>query len=102
MNALNACILASGVFDTPVKAVTCCLISGDGSRRPWLRLLYQTPISFQLTNPRLAPPGGMMDRIINPATPFQGGISASHFTSGMSFRIHCHWPLAEEAGARSE
>src|SRR2546430_16244011 len=96
MNRARACIFARGVFNEPVRVTTCCLISGEASRRPWVSPLYQAPMSFHVRNPRLVPPGGMRETTMEPATPLHGGISGSHFTSGISFTIHCDWPLADE------
>src|SRR5450432_432448 len=100
-NAASARIFARGVVADAVSAATFCLISGEGSRRPRVRLRYQEPISVQLTNPRFWPPGGNSEINIAPATPRQGGISPSGLIALMSLRAHCVTPLEFEVGGTS-
>src|SRR6266403_1506163 len=87
----SARILSSDVDADAVSAATSCLMSGEASRRPWVRSLYQLPMSDHDKKPRFFPPGGTSDTIIRPATPFHGGISGSHLIAGRSFASHCHW-----------
>src|SRR5450631_1531173 len=102
-NRARARILSRGVLAEAVRVVTCCLISGDASRRPLVRLRYQFPISSQLPKPfAVAPPGGKKETIIWPAIPSIGGISASLRIAFTSLTDHSHWLLPPCVGLVSE
>src|SRR5271170_2056921 len=89
INAASACIFASCVGECAVSSATFCLISGEASRLPCDSAVYHEPISTQLVNGRLTPPGGIIDTIIIPATAFIGGMSSSCRNSATSFTSHC-------------
>src|SRR5260221_13538774 len=88
--AASACILASVVGALAVSSATFCLISGEGSRRPWARSDSHLAISVQLTKPFFCEsPGGIRERSIWPAMPFQGGMSSSARMALTSETTHC-------------
>src|SRR5215469_12695656 len=87
-------IFSIGELTDAVSSATFCLISGDGSALPRVRLSYQVPISCQLLNPLITlPDDGKNETTICPATPARGGISFSGRTAFTSNTVHCVWPV---------
>src|SRR5579872_2600550 len=101
-NCAIACIFANCGSFPAVRVATCCLISGDASRRPARRPEYHLPMSLQPANPLTAlPSGGNSVTIICPITPLTGGIAGSLRIGPTSVTVHCQRLLPPSVGLSS-
>src|SRR5215472_9118561 len=101
-NWAMACIFANCVSFPEVIAATCCLISGDASKRPARSPEYHRPISLQAANPvEVRPPEGNNVTTICPVTPRMGGMAGSVRIGPTSEIVHCHRLLADSLGFTS-
>src|SRR5579871_505279 len=95
-NCAMACIFANCVSFPAVIPATCCLISGDASKRPARSPEYHRPISPQVAKPVEAfPPGGNNVTTICPVTPLTGGMSGSARIGPTSVTVHCQTLLLD-------